>query len=340
MPDTTGIAERLAGLRHALDCLRELPGDLGLLRVPEVEAVRDRERHPAGARDVPRRLEDGQRAAGPRVERSQAALAVERDREAAVRRPQPEHRRVEPGPAHGPRADEVVVAAEDRAAARDVRCREQREERVGVRPDRRVLDRPLELARLRLDPVAGRLLGEEPRRDLADDLAVVEAAELAAPGDLADHGHRELPLPADRLDLLQPLGLDDRDHPLLALGDHDLVRLEVGLAERHAVEVDVDSGAALAGHLGERRREAGRAEILQRDDEPSLDELEARLDQLLAGERVADLDRRPLVLVLVRELLAREHARAADAVAAGRRAVEDDQVPDPGGARARDPLGR
>ena len=50
------------------------------------------------------------------------------------------------------------------------------------------------------------------------------------------------------------------------------------------------------------------------------------LDQLLARERVADLDRRPLVRVVLAELLAREHARAADAVAAGRRAVEEDEV--------------
>ena len=33
------------------------------------------------------------------------------------------------------------------------------------------------------------------------------------------------------------------DHPLLALRDHDLPRLEVVLTERHAVELDVDAGA-------------------------------------------------------------------------------------------------
>ena len=59
---------------------------------------------------------------------------------------------------------------------------------------------------------------------------------------------------------------------------------------------------------------------------PALDELDARLDQLLARERVADLHRRPLVGVLLAELLAGEHGCAADAVAAGRRAVEDDEM--------------
>ena len=135
----------------------------------------------------------------------------------------------------------------------------------------------------------------------------------------------ELPALADLLDRGQLLGPDDRDHPLLALGDHDLPGLHLLLAQRDAVEVDVDAGAA-ARHLGERRGEPGRAAVLQRLDEAALDELEARLDQLLARERVADLDRRPLVRVVLAELLAGEHARAADAVAAGRRAVEDDDV--------------
>ncbi len=62
------------------------------------------------------------------------------------------------------------------------------------------------------------------------------------------------------------------------------------------------------------------------------------LDQLLAGERIADLHGRALVLVRVGELLAREDARAADAVPAGRRAVEDDQVPGPTRARGKDAL--
>ena len=89
-----------------------------------------------------------------------------------------------------------------------------------------------------------------------------------------------------------------------------------GLAERHAVEPDVHARLAAPGHLGERRREPGGAEVLERDDEAALDQLEARLDELLAGERVADLHGRALVLVLVGELLAREDAGAADPVAA------------------------
>ena len=46
----------------------------------------------------------------------------------------------------------------------------------------------------------------------------------------------------------------------------------------------------------------------------------------LPGERIADLHARPLVGVVLAELLRREHRRAADAVAAGRRAVEHDEL--------------
>ena len=91
-------------------------------------------------------------------------------------------------------------------------------------------------------------------------------------------------------------------------------------------------GAAAVGHLGQRGGQPCRAEVLERLDEAALDQLEARLDQLLARERVADLHGGALVLVLVGELLARQDARAADPVAAGGGAVEDDEVA--GAARA------
>ena len=98
------------------------------------------------------------------------------------------------------------------------------------------------------------------------------------------------------------------------LGDHDLPRLHPLLALGHAVEVDVD--AVVGRHLRERRGEAGGAAVLEREHEPALDELDRHLDQLLARERVADLDGRALVGRLLAELLAREHGGAADAVPA------------------------
>ena len=133
----------------------------------------------------------------------------------------------------------------------------------------------------------------------------------------------ELPALADRLHVGEPIRRHDRHHPLLRLRDHHLPRLHLLLAQRHAVEVDVD--AVVGSHLGERRGQARGAAVLERFDEAALDELDGGLDQLLAGERVADLHGGALLGRLLAELLAREHGCAADPVAAGRRAVEDDE---------------
>jgi hypothetical protein len=103
--------------------------------------------------------------------------------------------------------------------------------------------------------------------------------------------------------------------------------------------VDVDAGA-VPGHLRKRRREPGGAAVLQRFDQASFDELERRFDQLLAGERVAHLHGRALVRIVLAQLRAREHGRAADAVAAGRGAVEDDVRADRRRACACDPVSR
>ena len=331
----------LARLRHPLDRLDELPGDRALLRVAEVEAVGEAERLGAGAGDVPRRLEHCEPAAGARIEPPHPAGAVERDGEAAVAGPQAQHGRVEPGPADGAGADEVVVAAVDRRAAADVVAAEQLDERVLVR---RRVERTLQqsvawlLARLRLDAVARALVGEQSRRDLADDLIPPESAQKAGVGDLADDGRVQLPALADCEHVVEHLRADDRDHPLLALADHHLPRLHPLLAERHRVEAEVDP--ALPRHLGEGGGEAGGAAVLQRFDETGLDELDRDLDQLLAHERVADLDGGPLVGVVLAELLAREHRRAPDPVTPGRGPVEDDEVAGARGAGARDPVGR
>ena len=61
------------------------------------------------------------RAADERVEAAHAAGAVERQREAAVRRAQPQHGGVEAGPAHGARLHEAVVAAVDERARAELR---------------------------------------------------------------------------------------------------------------------------------------------------------------------------------------------------------------------------
>ena len=190
--------QRLARLGHPLDRLDELPGDRALLRVAEVEAVGEAERLGAGAGDVPRRLEHGQLAARARVEPAHPAGAVERQREAAVARLQPQHGRIDSGPPHRARADEVVVALVDRGAAAEVLGAEQLDEGLRMRGRRGILRADCGLlARHRLDAVARALVGEQAGRDLADDLVLPERAQEAGVGDLADDGVVQLPALAD-----------------------------------------------------------------------------------------------------------------------------------------------
>ena len=188
-----GNAEHLARARHALDRLGQLPRDLGLLRVAEVETVGCGKGATSRAGDVAGGLEDRAGARGPCGRRRGAAGAVERDGEPAQRGPEAQNGCVEARPPHRSGPDEVVVALVDGPAAADVRRGEQREELVALGSNRRVLDRRLERARLRLEAVARRVLGEVADGDRAHLLLVVEGAQEAGVRHHADLGAVELP---------------------------------------------------------------------------------------------------------------------------------------------------
>ena len=97
-------------------------------------------------------------------------------------------------------------------------------------------------------------------------------------------------------------------------------------------DVDLDAGAAARAHLAGRAGEARRAHVLDADERVGLHDLEARLEQQLLHERIADLHGRPLLGRLLVELR-RRHRRAVDAVAAGLGADVVDRVADAGRRR-------
>ena len=138
-------SERLAGERHPLDRLRELPGDLGLLGIPEVEAVGEGERMSPGARDVPYGFEHGEHAPRARIQERKPPGAVERNRQPSEGGPELEHRGVESRPPYRPRLDELVVLPVDPRAAREVRRGEQLEEPGGRRLPCRGVHGPVEV---------------------------------------------------------------------------------------------------------------------------------------------------------------------------------------------------
>ena len=331
-------AEDLAGLRHARDRLAQRIRRARSLGVAEVEAVRDRRGLCAAAGDVERGLRDRLGAAAPRIERDARAVAVERHRDRPLRGRQAHDARVAARARDRARADDLVVLLVDPRLGADVRRRQQPQQEIG-----RIGDRGQRLGRQRLLLEARgalrhervpRCVGECLGRHVAHDLALPAAAQAPVVRDLADRRARQLPARADLLDLGEPRWLDDRGHALLRLRDHDLERLHALLAQRHALELQLDADPAARRHLGGRGGESRGAEILDGHDEPARRQLERALDQLLARERVADLNARPLVLVALVEILRRQHARPADAVAAGRRAEQDDEVARAGGARA------
>ncbi len=95
-----GDPERLAGRRHPLDGLPELPHHLRLLRIPEVQVVDEGERPCPGDGDIERRLVDETLCTDARVEMAQPSVAVCRHCQGLLGPLDPEQRPV------GSRADQ------------------------------------------------------------------------------------------------------------------------------------------------------------------------------------------------------------------------------------------
>ena len=228
----------------------------------------------------------------------------------------------------------AVVLLERPPARGEVGARQQGEkgltggESAGEHLRRRRVDRPRGLERLEI--VGRALVDQRGHGQVADQRLAVEHAQAAAARHLADRGRVDLPPRADGQHLVDLARLDDAQHPLLRLGDHDLERLHVGLAQRDAADVEIDPHAALGRHLRRRRGQPGGAEVLERDQQPGVEQLERALEQLALLERVADLHGRALGAVLVAELGAGQHGGPADPVAARARAEQHHDVADPG----------
>ena len=93
-------------------------------------------------------------------------------------------------------------------------------------------------------------------------------------------------------------GLDDGQHPLLALRGHDLERLHARLAPRHGGDVDVHAHAARGWPSRSwRSMRPAPPRSWMPDHEAGVEQRQARLDEPLLLERIADLHARPLGLV-------------------------------------------
>jgi hypothetical protein len=144
---------------------------------------------------------------------------------------------------------------------------------------------------------------------------------------LADHRKIEVPFVEDRAGRGLLFGVEHHQHPLLGFRQHHLIGGHRRFAHRHKVEVERDAKPALVAHLDRRTGQPGRAHILDRDYRAAVHQFEARLQQTLFGERVADLHGGAFFLQRVVEF-GRRHGRAADPVAPGLGTQIDDRPAD------------
>ena len=337
--------ERPARRGDSLDGLRELPHDLRPLGRPEVEAVRHGQGPAPRADDVARRFRHRQRAARPRIEVPVAAVAVGGDGDRLPRSLDPEHGGVGPGKDERVDAHHVVVLPPDRLLRRDGRRGEEAEEdlaQVGRRGQSARIEVTLAVEPLGTDAralVHGGVLGQRPDRHLGHHLAVHASPEDAVRRHPPDRDGVQLPLGEDLLDLRLPPPRDDEEHPLLRLGEEDLVRRHARLTLGDAVEVDLRPRSRAGGHLRCRAGETGRPHVLDADDGARRHRLETRLEEELLGERVPDLHgRAPLRRTLVEGL--RRHRRSVDPVAPRLGPDVDEGVAHPVGPRPEDPRPR
>ena len=328
--------ERTAGIAHALEAADDLTHDLGPLRVGEVQAVGDRERCRAHRGQVAPRFGHRLLAALDRVGEAIARRAIGGDRQRLVGAMHADDRRIAARRLHRIGADHVVVLLPDPAAAGDVGRGHQRQQvardivAFGGIGERRRLGRRYVRA-----IVQRRFVGERTQRDIADRLALELQHHALGIGDVTDDREVQLPLAEDCLGFRLAAGLQHHQHALLRFGEHHLVRGHPRLALRHVVHDEFDADAALRRHFDRRRGEAGGAHVLDRDDHVGRHQFQARLDQQLFGEGIADLHGRALGVGILAEVRAR-HGRAMDAVAAGLRPDIDDRVADAAGGRIED----
>ena len=174
--------------------------------------------------------------------------------------------------------------------------------------------------------VDGALVGDGLRVDVDDAVTVMVDRQAAVAGQVTDDCGLDVPLVDDLEEALAILRGHDRHHAFLGLAHEDLARGERGVAQEHVLEVDVHAGVAVGGQLGGRARDARGTEVLDALDDVGLEQVEAALDEDLLHEGVAHLDGGALGGHAVFEGLGGEDGGAADAVAAGARAEEDDEV--------------
>ena len=335
-----------AGGPHPVNGLDELPHHLRLLRVAEIEAVGQGHRPGSADGQVARALGNRNRRAAIGVERAVAAIAIDADAQPLVRLLQPDDGRIRAGPDHRISANQKIVLPVDPFLTGKIRRGEQRGQNRGIvgRQRQGAEVQPLlrrQVGRSGRRAFVGRgLRGQSGDRNTDDFLSPPQRAEQAVIRDFSNDNGLEVPGGEHVPDCLFTALLGNNQHPLLGLGQQQLIGRNTGFAGRDRIQVQDDTGLAPVGHFHRRAGQAGGPHVLNPDNQVLLHEAEAGLDQNILGERVAHLNGRAELFGLVVKFPRGQQAGAVNAVPAGARADIDDRITHPRRGGPKNPIGR
>ena len=152
------------------------------------------------------------------------------------------------------------------------------------------------------------------------DFFVMQHAHQAILGDAPDFHRVESPLGEYLEHFLFAPAFGHQQHALLRFAEHHFVWRHARFALRYVRQFDLNAKAAARGHLARCARESRRAHVLNRDDCARLHRFEARFEQQLFHERIADLHVGPLLLRFLGEFRGSQKRCAVNAITSGFRA--------------------
>ncbi|CAI8301747.1 MAG: Uncharacterised protein [Flavobacteriia bacterium] len=250
--------EPLTSRAHTLDGAHELPIDLWIVRIAEVQAVGDGRWNSPTAADVPSSLGDSDHGANLRIGMHVARIAVYANGQGAICPFDVHYGRIclAVG-AHIDRSHHGVVLLVDPLLGCDVgKGHHSAAHLLKILGHRHRGDIELLIFLVVCRGVEFSVIDwgassehQTFSRNLSDEFTMPEILDLSIVLHLADRNTMNVPLVENGLDFLFFSLLDHGQHPFLRLAQKDLPGLHIGLPHRHLVQMDLHSHSACSTHL-------------------------------------------------------------------------------------------
>ena len=170
------------------------------------------------------------------------------------------------------------------------------------------------------------VMGNGLRVNVDDAVSEVVDGQATVTGQRANDRRLDVPLVDDLEETFLIFGGHDRHHAFLRLGHQDFACGQGRVTQQHVLKVDVHTRIAIGGQLGGGARNTSGAEVLDALNDVRFEQVEAAFDEDLLHEGVTNLHGGALGGHAVFEGFGRQNRCATDAVTAGARAEEDNQV--------------